>query len=78
MGSAWSTQDTPSFLSFFVEEAHYFDVALEKVFRGQKGIKAAFKGTFKTFPDFKMEIGRSAVITDTAAGEWIMSCTFLG
>jgi len=75
---AWSTQDTPSFLSLFVEDAHYCDVALDKVFSGQAAIKAFFEGTFRTFPDFKMEIGRSAVTADAAAGEWIMSGTFLG
>jgi steroid delta-isomerase-like uncharacterized protein len=70
---AWSTQDAPSFLSLFALDAHYCDVALDKVFRGQQAIKAFFEGTFTTFPDFKMEIGRSAVTTDAAAGEWIMS-----
>ena len=75
---AWSTQDAPSFLSLFVENAHYCDVALDKTFRGREAIKAFFEGTFTTFPDFKMEIARSAVTTDAAAGEWIMSGTFLG
>jgi len=75
---AWSTQDAPSFLTLFAEDAHYCDVALDKVFRGQEAIKAFFEGTFTTFPDFKMEIGRCAVTTDAAAGEWIMSGTFLG
>jgi steroid delta-isomerase-like uncharacterized protein len=75
---AWSTQDAPSFLGLFALDAHYCDVALDKVFRGQADIKAFFEGTFTTFPDFKMEIGRSAVTTDAAAGEWIMSGTFLG
>jgi len=75
---AWSTQDTPSFLGLFVEDARYCDAALDKVFRGQEAIKAFFEGTFTTFPDFKMEIGRSAVTADAAAGEWIMSGTFLG
>jgi len=75
---AWSTQDAPSFLSLFAEDAHYCDVALDKVFRGRGAIKAFFEGTFTTFPDFKMEVERSAVTTDAAAGEWIMSGTFLG
>ena len=75
---AWSTQDTPSFMSLFAEDARYCDVALDKVFRGQQAIKAFFEGTFKTFPDFKMEIVRSAIAADAAAGEWIMSGTFLG
>ncbi len=75
---AWSTQDAASFVSLFAEDAHYCDVALDKVFRGQEAIKAFFEGTFTTFPDFKMEIGRSAVTTDAAVGEWIMSGTFLG
>jgi steroid delta-isomerase-like uncharacterized protein len=75
---AWSTRDVPSFLDLFAEDALYCDVALDKVFRGQEAIKAFFEGTFRTFPDFKMEIGRSAVATDAAAGEWIMSGTFLG
>jgi steroid delta-isomerase-like uncharacterized protein len=75
---AWSTQDAPSFLGLFALDAHYCDVALDKVLRGQADIKAFFEGTFTTFSDFKMEIGRSAVTTDAAAGEWIMSGTFLG
>ena len=76
--TAWSTQDAPSFLSLFVEDARYCDVALDKTFCGREAIKAFFEGTFTTFPDFKMEIVRSAVTTDAAAGEWIMSGTFLG
>ena len=76
--SAWSTQDAPSFLGLFAVAAHYCDVALDKVFRGQAAIKTFFEGTFTTFPDFKMEIARSAVTTDAAAGDWIMSGTFLG
>ena len=75
---AWSTQDTPLFLNLFADDAHYCDVALDKVFHGREAIKAFFEGTFTTFPDFKMEIERSAVTTDAAAGEWIMSGTFLG
>jgi steroid delta-isomerase-like uncharacterized protein len=75
---AWSTQDTPLFMSLFVDDAHYCDVALDKVFRGQQAIKAFFEGTFKTFPDFKIEMIHSAVAADAAAGEWIMSGTFLG
>jgi len=75
---AWSTQDAPSFLGLFAVDAHYCDIALDKVFRGQAAIKAFFEGTFTTFPDFKMEIARSAVTADAAAGEWIMSGTFLG
>ncbi|MDH2401833.1 SgcJ/EcaC family oxidoreductase [Bradyrhizobium sp. SSUT18] len=75
---AWSTQDTPSFMNLFVVDARYCDVALDKVFRGQQAIRAFFEGTFTTFPDFKMEIVRSAVAADAAAGEWIMSGTFLG
>jgi steroid delta-isomerase-like uncharacterized protein len=75
---AWSTQDTPLFLSLFTEDAHYCDVALEKTFRGREAVKAFFEGTFVTFPDFKMEIERGAVTGEAAAGEWVMSGTFLG
>jgi len=75
---AWSTQDTPSFLSLFTEDAQYCDVALDKVFRGREAIRTFFQGTFTTFPDFKTEISRCAVTADAAAGEWIMSGTFLG
>lgn len=75
---AWSTQDVSLFLSLFADDAHYCDVALDKVFHGREAIKIFFEGTFATFPDFKMKIGRSAVTTEAAAGEWIMSGTFLG
>lgn len=75
---AWSTQDASLFMNLFADDAHYCDVALDKVFRGREAIKAFFKGTFTTFPDFRMEIGRCAVTADAAAGEWIMSGTFLG
>lgn len=75
---AWSTQNTPLFLSLFAEDAHYCDVALDKVFHGREAIKAFFEGTFVTFPDFKMEVGRCAVTGEAAAGEWVMSGTFLG
>jgi len=75
---AWSTQDVPLFLSLFADDARYCDVALDKVFDGREAIRTFFEGTFATFPDFKMKIGRSAVTADAAAGEWIMSGTFLG
>jgi len=75
---AWSTQDTSLFLSLFAEDALYCDIALDKAFRGRKAIKAFFEGTFKTFPDFRMEIERCAVTGEAAAGEWVMSGTFLG
>ena len=75
---AWSTQDASLFLGLYAEDARYCDVALDKVFHGREAIKTFFEGTFTTFPDFKMEIGRSAVTADAAAGEWIMSGTFLG
>lgn len=75
---AWSTQNSPLFLSLFAENARYCDVALDKVFRGREAIKAFFEGTFVTFPDFKMEIGRCVVSGEAAAGEWVMSGTFLG
>ena len=75
---AWSTQDVPLFLSLFADDARYCDVALDKVFDGREAIRTFFEGTFATFPDFKMEIVRSAVTADAAAGEWIMSGTFLG
>jgi steroid delta-isomerase-like uncharacterized protein len=75
---AWSTQDTSLFLSLFASDALYCDVALEKVFRGREAIKAFFEGTFVTFPDFKMEIEHCAVTGQAAAGEWVMSGTFLG
>jgi steroid delta-isomerase-like uncharacterized protein len=76
--SAWSTQDTALFLSLFAADALYCDVALDKAFRGHEAIKAFFQGTFATFPDFKMEIGHCAVTGEAAAGEWVMSGTFLG
>jgi steroid delta-isomerase-like uncharacterized protein len=75
---AWSTHDAPLFLSLFAEDASYCDVALGKVFRGREAINTFFKGTFITFPDFKMEIEHCAVTGEAAAGEWVMSGTFLG
>jgi len=75
---AWSTQDTPLFLSIFAADALYCDVALDKAFRGREAITAFFQGTFRTFPDFKMEIMHGAVTGEAAAGEWVMSGTFLG
>ena len=75
---AWSTQDTSLFLSLFAENAEYRDVALDKVFCGHEAIKAFFEGAFVTFPDFRMEVGDCAVTKDAAAGEWVMSGTFLG
>jgi steroid delta-isomerase-like uncharacterized protein len=75
---AWSTRDTSLFLSLFAEDAHYCDVALDKVFGGREAIKGFFEGTFVTFPDFKMEIEYCAVTGAAAAGEWVMSGTFLG
>jgi steroid delta-isomerase-like uncharacterized protein len=75
---AWSTQDSSLFLSLFAEEALYCDIALDKTFRGREAIKAFFEGTFVTFPDFKMEVERSAFTAQAEAGEWIMSGTFLG
>jgi uncharacterized protein (TIGR02246 family) len=73
---AWSTQDVPLFLSLFADDARYCDVALDKVFDGREAIRAFFEGTFATFPDFKMKIGRSAVTADAAAGEWICPVLF--
>jgi steroid delta-isomerase-like uncharacterized protein len=75
---AWTTQDTSLFLSLFAEDASYCDVALDKAFRGREAIKTFFEGTFVTFPDFKMEIERCAATREAAAGEWVMSGTFLG
>ena len=75
---AWTTRDTGLFLSLFAEHARYCDVALDKVLRGREAIKAFFEGTFVTFPDFKMEIENCAATTEAAAGEWVMSGTFLG
>jgi steroid delta-isomerase-like uncharacterized protein len=75
---AWSTKDTSLFLSLFAEDAHYCDVALDKTFRGRDAIETFFEGTFVTFPDFEMEIGRCAVTSEAAAAEWVMSGTFLG
>jgi steroid delta-isomerase-like uncharacterized protein len=75
---AWSAQDTALFLSLFTANASYRDVALDKSFHGLDSIKSFFEGTFATFPDFKMEVGRTAVVADSAAGEWVMSGTFLG
>src|SRR6476619_5053561 len=75
---AWSTQDASLFLSLFADDAHYYDVALDKAFRGREAIRAFFEGTFVTFPDFKMEIERCAVTGEAAVGEWVMSGTFLG
>ena len=75
---AWSTQDAALFLSLFAEDALYRDVALDKAFRGHEAIKAFFQGTFRTFPDFKMEILHSVVTGEAGAGEWVMSGTFLG
>jgi steroid delta-isomerase-like uncharacterized protein len=75
---AWSTQDTSLFLSLFAEGALYCDIALDKAFRGREAIKTFFEGTFVTFPDFKMEIEHCAVTRQAAAGEWVMSGTFLG
>jgi len=75
---AWSTQDSVLFLSLFAEDATYRDVALDKSFRGLDAIKTFFEGTFVTFPDFKMDVSFCAVTAETAAGEWVMSGTFLG
>src|SRR5216683_1103501 len=43
--------------------------------RGHHGL---LPGHFPNFPDFKMEIMHSAVTGEAAAGEWVMSGTFLG
>jgi steroid delta-isomerase-like uncharacterized protein len=75
---AWSTQDAPLFLGLFADDALYCDVALDKAFRGRDPIMAFFQGTFATFPDFRMQIVHCAVTGEAAAGEWVMSGTFLG
>lgn len=74
---AWSTHDAPLFLSLFADDARYCDVALDRAFEGREAIKAFFLGTFTTFPDFRIEVGPCVVTAEAAAGEWIMSGTFL-
>jgi len=75
---SWNTQETPLFLGLFADDARYCDVALDKMFQGRDALKTFFEGTFKTFPDFKIDVTSYAVSETAAAGEWTMSGTFLG
>jgi steroid delta-isomerase-like uncharacterized protein len=75
---AWNTRDGDLLMSLFAQDAAYIDVALEKAFHGHDAIRTFFEGTFVTFPDFKVEVVTSTGSADVAAGEWVMTGTFLG
>ncbi|MFM0097160.1 ester cyclase [Paraburkholderia nemoris] len=74
----WSAHDVKGLLALFTEDASYQDLALGHSVQGHKELEEFVRGTFKTFPDFRIEIRRAVGDQTTAVGEWEMSGTFNG
>jgi steroid delta-isomerase-like uncharacterized protein len=74
----WSAHDVNGLLALFIEDVSYEDLAIGHSVRGHKELESFIRGTFKTFPDFRIEIRHAVGDQTTAAGEWEMSGTFSG
>ena len=74
----WTAHDVDGLMSLFTDDATYEDKALGHASKGKVELKAFFEGTFLSFPDFKVSISHIAANREFAAGEWVMSGTFLG
>jgi steroid delta-isomerase-like uncharacterized protein len=74
----WSAHDVDGLLALFTDDASYRDLAIGHSFHGRKEIEDFVRGTFVTFPDFRVEILHAVGDEVTVAGEWEMSGTFSG
>jgi steroid delta-isomerase-like uncharacterized protein len=74
----WSAHDVDGLMALFTEDASYHDLALGHSVHGRKELESFVRGTFKTFPDFRIEIRHAVGDQTTAVGEWEMSGTFAG
>jgi steroid delta-isomerase-like uncharacterized protein len=74
----WSAYDVDGLMALFTEDASYHDLGLGHSVHGRNELETFVRGTFKTFPDFRIDIRRAVGDSTTAAGEWEMSGTFMG
>ena len=74
----WTAHDADGLTALYTEDAVYEDMALRHKSTGRAELLRFFKGTFVTFPDFKMVVGNAVADDKFGSGEWIMSGTFLG
>ncbi|WP_261540186.1 ester cyclase [Burkholderia multivorans] len=74
----WSAHDVDGLVALFTEDASYHDLAIGHSVHGRKDIEEFVRGTFKTFPDFRIEVRHAVGNSIMAAGEWEMSGTFSG
>lgn len=72
----WSAHDVNGLMALFTEDATYEDLAIGHSVHGRKELENFVRGTFKTFPDFRIEIRHAVGDQTMAAGEWEMSGTF--
>ena len=74
----WSAHDVDGLMALFTEDASYQDLAIGHSVQGRQELENFVRGTFRTFPDFRIEIRHAVGDPTTAAGEWEMSGTFSG
>ncbi len=74
----WSSHDLRQMLDLFTDDIEYEDLALSHQIRGKQQLEAFFRSTLVTFPDFSMQVSNIVANDSYAAGEWLMSGTFLG
>ena len=74
----WSSHDLNQMLDLCTDDIEYEDLALPHQIRGKQQLEAFFRSTLVTFPDFSMQVSNIVANDSYAAGEWLMSGSFLG
>jgi steroid delta-isomerase-like uncharacterized protein len=73
-----SSHDPDRFLSLFIDDCVYEDLALGVVNRGKQELRTFIAGIFSAFPDFHIDLKSQFVTGHWAIMEWAMSGTHEG
>lgn len=73
-----TAHDIDRLSALFAEDVLFEDVPLGVVARGRDEMKALFKGTWESIPDFGMKLESVVTDDDRGGAEWVMSGTHLG
>ena len=72
---AWSAQDAERICTLFVEDCFFEDVAFAASASGLDELRGFLAATFRSVPDFRMELDRIHAGSNFAVVEWTQSGT---
>ena len=75
--TAISSHDVERIAFLFTEDCLYEDVAFQSKMYGTEALKAGYKRTFMSIPDFKLKLDTLFITENWVGSEWVMTGTLV-